>query len=86
MGTAGNVARRTFDLGSFLNNLGISSGFSYVCPNRGCVVVDDGKVVYSWIGQDDTGSRPDTLPPIDEVSGVKRISRTGYLCRSPRAS
>uniref|UniRef100_A0A7S0RLU4 glutaredoxin-dependent peroxiredoxin n=1 Tax=Pyramimonas obovata TaxID=1411642 RepID=A0A7S0RLU4_9CHLO len=64
----------TFDLGAFLNNLGISKGFKYVCPNRGCVVVEDGKVVYTWIGQDETGPRPDLLPPIDEIMAAAGVS------------
>lgn len=64
----------TFDLGAFLNNLGVSSGFKYECPNRGCVVVDDGKVVYAHVCQDDTGSRPDLLPPIDEILAAAGVS------------
>merc|ERR1712188_62332 len=60
----------TFDLGEFLDRVGVSKGFTgYQACNRGCVAInEEGKVVYKWVGLDDAGkSHPGFLPNIDEV-------------------
>ncbi|CAM9925713.1 unnamed protein product [Pylaiella littoralis] len=63
----------TCGLGDMLaNRSGISAMKGYLSPNRGVVVIDNGKVVYKWVGKDaKTGrSDPSILP---DLTPVKRV-------------
>eukprot|EP00173_Palmaria_palmata_P001427 Plantae.Rhodophyta-Palmaria_palmata.ctg17950.p1 GENE.Plantae.Rhodophyta-Palmaria_palmata.ctg17950~~Plantae.Rhodophyta-Palmaria_palmata.ctg17950.p1 ORF type:complete len:100 (-),score=4.67 Plantae.Rhodophyta-Palmaria_palmata.ctg17950:576-875(-) len=60
------------DLGGMLaNRSGVAAMKGYQSPNRGVVVIDDGTVVYKWVGKSAETGRPDPsiLP---ELAPVKR--------------
>ncbi|CAM9867425.1 unnamed protein product, partial [Ectocarpus fasciculatus] len=59
------------DLGSMLaKKSGVSAMKGHLAANRGVVVIDDGKVVYKWVGKNTETGRPDPsiLPDIGRVA------------------
>ena len=69
----------TFDLGAFLDKVGLSTDLAgYVTTNRGCVVLGEGdKVLYSWVGLDENGeSHPGLQPPTEEIKAALGTTTT----------